>query len=287
MPEVIEIRYGRPRFRELFECEWIEIEPGDVAVVATNRGVEIAVAVSKKLFSSCDPSSLDGRRVLRRATEMDLQQSQANDDRSQYALELCKKKIHEHHRDMNLVDVEYLLDGSKVIFYYTAEHRIDFRNLVKELAYMLGTRIEMRHIGVRDKARMVGGYGPCGCTLCCTLHCHDFDPVSIKMAKEQRLTLNPSKISGICDRLMCCLRYEYETYRNVRNSFPRIKTIVDTPQGQGMVVDVNVISGQVFVSLDNGVRAPFQVEEIRRVCHLQRTINGPDSKNERSRVDQE
>jgi len=265
MPEVIQIRYGRPRFRELCDCEWIEMSPGETCVVATSRGMEMGVAVSEKLVLPAGQGYLNGCRVLRRATEADFQQARANEDRSQYASELCRKKILEHRRQMNLVDVEYLLDGSKVIFYYTAEHRVDFRALVKELAYLLGARIEMRHIGVRDKARMVGGYGPCGCPLCCTLHCHDFEPVSIKMAKEQRLTLNPSKISGICDRLMCCLRYEYETYRNARHRFPRIKTVVQTPKGQGVVVDVNMISDQVFVSLDTGVRAPFPLREIRGV----------------------
>jgi len=271
MPEVIQIRYGRPRFRELCDCEWIEMKPGETCVVATSRGVEIGIAVSEKLVVPVGQRLLNGCKVLRRATESDIQQGKANEDRSLYAADLCKKKIQEHRRQMNLVDVEYLLDGSKVIFYYTAEHRVDFRALVKELAYLLGARIEMRHIGVRDKARMVGGYGPCGCPLCCTLHCHDFEPVSIKMAKEQRLTLNPSKISGICDRLMCCLRYEYETYRNARNRFPRIKSVVETPKGQGVVVDVNMISNQIFVSLDNGVRAPFHVKEVKAVPDPQRS----------------
>lgn len=262
MVDVIEVRYGKPKHRELFDCQWVEIKKDDPCVVTTDRGVEFGVAVSEKKNVNPDKVNLGERKILRLATEADVKQFEGNTERNAYAKKLCEKKIREHRRDMNLIDVEYVLDGSKVIFYYTAEQRVDFRSLVRELAYLLGTRIEMRHVGVRDKSRMVGGYGPCGQSLCCTLHCKEFEPVSIKMAKEQKLTLNPAKISGICDRLMCCLRYEYETYKKARKRLPRLKSQIQTPKGPGIVVDYNVISGDVVVETEPGVRIVFTAEEL-------------------------
>jgi len=195
-----------------FECENIDLAPGDGVIVETIRGIEYGtVAIGKRQLPD-EELVLPLKPVIRKATPEDTQIHQSNREKEKEALEICKRKIREHNLPMRLIDVEYTFDMGKIIFYFTAEGRVDFRELVKDLAAIFKTRIELRQIGVRDEAKMLGGIGTCGRVLCCHNFLGEFEPVSIRMAKEQNLSLNPTKISGICGRLMCCLKYESELY---------------------------------------------------------------------------
>lgn len=195
-----------------FECKNIELKAGDSAIVETIRGVEFGMVAMGKKEVSEDELVLPLKSVIRKATEEDKKTYESNKQQEIEALEICKKKVREHELPMHLIDVEYTFDRGKIIFYFTAEGRVDFRELVKDLAAIFKTRIELRQIGVRDEAKMLGGIGTCGRILCCNSFLGEFEPVSIRMAKEQNLSLNPTKISGTCGRLMCCLKYESELY---------------------------------------------------------------------------
>ncbi|MBR2957938.1 MAG: stage 0 sporulation family protein, partial [Clostridia bacterium] len=197
---------------------------------------------------------------LRKATDADKKRMEENRKKEAEALKVCEQKIEKHGLDMKLVDVDYTLDGSKILFYFTADGRVDFRELVKDLAGVFRTRIELRQIGVRDEAKMLGGLGMCGRPFCCNSFMGDFQPVSIKMAKEQGLSLNPVKISGTCGRLMCCLKYEQEAYEHLLRVTPKAGAIVQTREGKGVVSDVNLLTGMLKVSLDrNPDAAPISV----------------------------
>ena len=193
--------------------------------------------------------------MIRVVTRDDLRQIQENKKKTKEAVDICAKKIAEHKLDMKLVDAEHSFDRSKFIFYFTAEGRVDFRELVKDLARVFRARIELRQIGVRDEAKIFGGYGPCGRVLCCASFLTDFDPVGIRMAKEQNLSLNPQKISGACGRLMCCLNYEYKHYREAKQCLPKVGSRIETDQGPGKITEINVIRNRVTVSLDEGGKA--------------------------------
>jgi len=195
-----------------FECEDIDLNPGDGVIVETIRGIEFGTVVIGKKELPEEELVLPLKPVIRKATPEDIKVHQSNKAKEKEALEICKQKVREHELPMRLIDVEYTFDMGKIIFYFTAEGRVDFRELVKDLAAIFKTRIELRQIGVRDEAKMLGGIGPCGRVLCCHNFLGEFEPVSIRMAKEQNLSLNPTKISGICGRLMCCLKYESELY---------------------------------------------------------------------------
>jgi cell fate regulator YaaT (PSP1 superfamily) len=190
------------------------------------------------------------KKVIRVATENDIKTLKENKEKEKDAFKLCEQKIEAHGLEMSLVDAEYTFDRSKLLFYFTADGRVDFRELVKDLASTFKTRIELRQIGVRDESKMVGGLGICGRPFCCNTFLTDFQPVSIKMAKEQGLSLNPTKISGTCGRLMCCLKYEQDTYEHLLRVTPKVGAIVDTPDGKGRVIEVNLITGMLKVSLD-------------------------------------
>ncbi|MEG2597405.1 MAG: stage 0 sporulation family protein, partial [Oscillospiraceae bacterium] len=191
------------------------------------------------------------KAVIRVADEKDLALLEENRKKEKEAFKLCQEKIQKHKLDMNLVEVEYTFDGNKILFYFTADGRIDFRELVKDLAGVFRTRIELRQIGVRDESKMLGGLGVCGRPFCCNTFLGDFQPVSIKMAKEQGLSLNPTKISGTCGRLMCCLKYEQDAYESLLKITPKIGAIVQTEEGTGMVLESNLLTGVLKVSLDN------------------------------------
>jgi len=199
-----------------------------------------------------NPSKEGLKKIIRVARDADLKQIEDNRNRAKEAFNTCQKKIDEHKLQMKLVDSEYSFDRSKIIFYFTAEGRIDFRNLVKDLAKIFKARIELRQIGVIDEARLFGGFGPCGRELCCAKFLKDFEPVTIKMAKEEGLPLNPPKISGLCGRLMCCLSFEYETYKLMSKGLPREGEKVHTPQGKGKVLSVNVFRRTASVELEDG-----------------------------------
>ncbi len=226
-----------------------ELSCGNYVIVETSRGLEFGEVVMSPREASEDELIFPLKKVIRKATEEDKVQVKENKQKEEEAFKICLEKIEKHKLDMKLVDVEYNFDGSKVIFYFTADGRIDFRELVKDLASIFKTRIELRQIGVRDEAKILGGLGPCGRVLCCASFLGEFEPVSIKMAKEQNLSLNPSKISGICGRLMCCLKYESDTYAEAKEDFPGEGAKVLCEDGKGEVVGVNIIKGTVHVEM--------------------------------------
>lgn len=249
MVTVVGIRFKKAGKIYYFDPDNIYIKVGDFAIVETARGVEFGEVVISPKEVSEDEIISPLKKVLRVATDEDKIRNEENKAREGQAFDICLKKIEEHGLSMKLVDVEYTFDNNKVIFYFTADGRVDFRELVKDLASIFKTRIELRQIGVRDEAKMVGGLGPCGRPMCCASFLGEFEPVSIKMAKEQNLSLNPTKISGICGRLMCCLKYEQETYETIRKSLPRVGSIVNTPEGQGEVIENSVVKESVKVKL--------------------------------------
>lgn len=249
MIDVVGVRFKKAGKIYYFAPMDLDIKKGDYVIVETARGIEFGECVvgPKKITEKEIVSPL--KNVLRVADKEDINRHEDNKKKEAEALNICMGKISEHQLTMKLIDVEYTFDNNKVIFYFTAEGRVDFRDLVKDLATIFKTRIELRQIGVRDEAKMVGGLGPCGRSLCCSSYLGDFASVSIKMAKEQNLSLNPTKISGICGRLMCCLNYEQDTYETIRKRLPKVGAIVETPQGKGEVVMSSVVKESVKVKI--------------------------------------
>lgn len=233
-----------------FDADGKKFNKGDYAMVETVRGIECGLVAKANHGINEDNITKPLKKVIRVATEADMKALEENKTKEKEAFKICEQKIEAHGLEMSLVDVEYTFDRSKLLFYFTADGRVDFRELVKDLASAFKTRIELRQIGVRDESRMVGGFGICGRPFCCNTFLTDFQPVSIKMAKEQGLSLNPTKISGTCGRLMCCLKYEQETYEHLLRVTPKVGAIVDTPDGKGRVVENNLITGMLKVSLD-------------------------------------
>ena len=258
------------RFREVgkvyyFDPDGKQLSKGQNVIVETSRGIECGeVAMENRMIPDQD-ISYPLKKLIRVATEDDLKKVAANKEKETKAFEICNEKIADHKLKMKLINVEYTFDNNKILFYFTADGRVDFRELVKDLAYVFRTRIELRQIGVRDEAKMLGGLGICGRPFCCKTFLGDFQPVSIKMAKEQGMSLNPVKISGTCGRLMCCLKYEQEAYSDLLKHTPKIGAIVNTPDGKGTVVDVNLITGSLSVSLHKAPDAAphnFKVDEV-------------------------
>lgn len=233
---------------------------GDHVLVETARGVEMGKVVIANKMVAEEEIIPPLKPIIRIATEADFRQAEENKEKEKEAFTITVEKIAEHHLDMKLVDAEYTFDRSKLLFYFTADGRVDFRELVKSLAGIFRTRIELRQIGVRDEARQLGSYGICGRYLCCSGFLNDFHPVSIKMAKEQGLSLNPTKISGVCGRLMCCLQYEQNVYDDMLKKMPRRGEKVSTPDGIGTVADTATLKGQVRVKFldDNGDIVKFE-----------------------------
>lgn len=252
MVQIVGVRFKSVGKIYYFDPGDLTLEVGTSVIVETARGVEMGtVAIANRLV---DESGVVQplKKVVRAATKEDFKKVEDNEKKEAEAFVICAEKIKAHKLEMKLVDVEYTFDGSKVLFYFTADGRIDFRELVKDLASVFRTRIELRQIGVRDEAKMIGSYGICGRNLCCSQFLGDFAPVSIKMAKEQGLSLNPTKISGTCGRLMCCLKYEQEAYEDLLKVTPKQGAFVSTPDGKGTVVSVNLLKGKVKVSIDGG-----------------------------------
>ncbi|MCM8709653.1 stage 0 sporulation family protein [Clostridium sp. SYSU_GA19001] len=249
MIKVVGIRFKKAGKIYYFDPSTVEVQKGDNVIVETARGIEFGECVTGPKFIKEEEVVSPLKSVIRKASEEDEKQHKENKIKEKEAFNICLEKIQEHKLVMKLIDVEYTFDNNKVIFYFTADGRIDFRELVKDLATVFRTRIELRQIGVRDESKMVGGLGPCGRPLCCSSFLGDFVPVSIKMAKEQNLSLNPTKISGICGRLMCCLNYEQETYEDIRKKLPRIGSIVDTEDGIGEVISNSAVRELVKVKI--------------------------------------
>ena len=272
MAEVIGVRFKEVGKVYYFDPEKSQLNIGDKVIVETARGVECGmVAIANKIVS--DENIVHPlKKIIRVATSDDLKHIEDNKKKEKKAFSICLKKIAEHKLDMKLVDVEYTFDNNKILFYFTSDGRVDFRALVKELASIFRTRLELRQIGVRDEAKMLGGIGVCGRPLCCNSYLGEFQPVSIKMAKEQGLSLSPVKISGTCGRLMCCLKYEQEAYTDLLKTIPKVGAIVGTPNGEGVVIEANPISKILKVKLNkspDAAPATFKSSEIKLIKDAQ------------------
>lgn len=261
MIEVIGIRFKKAGKIYYFNPNGVTTEFGDKVIVETVRGIEIGIVEvpSKELKEESFAMKL--KPVVRKATQEDLDRYEENKKKEKEAEDIFIKKSAKHNLEMNLVDTEYTFDRSKLIFYFTADGRIDFRELVKELAAIFRTRIELRQIGVRDEAKTMGGIGCCGRPLCCSTWLGDFQSVSIKMAKDQNLPLNPTKISGICGRLFCCLNYEHQVYEGILREMPNVGSIVQTPDGKGKVLETKTILEEVKVQVENKKADTIEVKK--------------------------
>ncbi|KHO40288.1 PSP1 domain-containing protein [Clostridium tetani] len=249
MIKVVGVRFKKAGKIYYFDPGDLKIEKGQNVIVETIRGIEFGQCVTgeKEIKENEIVSPL--KSVIRKSNKEDEEKHSENKNKEKEAFDICLEKIKEHKLEMKLIDVEYTFDNNKVIFYFTADGRVDFRDLVKDLASIFKTRIELRQIGVRDEAKMIGGLGPCGRAMCCSTYLGDFVPVSIKMAKEQNLSLNPTKISGICGRLMCCLNFEQETYEEIRKKLPKVGSIINSEYGEGEVVENSVVKEMVKVKI--------------------------------------
>ena len=271
MPNVVNVRFRNRGKSYYFDPGELEIRTGDSLVVETSKGLELGECVE-----GCHDVPEEGvvqplRSVVRLATAEDKRVAENNRRREKSAFVLCEERIKAHGLDMKLVDVEYSFEGNKILFFFTSDGRVDFRELVKDLASLFHTRIELRQIGVRDGAKLLGGLGICGRPFCCSTFLEEFQPVSIRMAKTQNLSLNPTKISGTCGRLMCCLKYEQDAYEHLIKTMPKVDAPVDTPKGKGNVAEVNLLRRTVKVRLAEGADTTLQSYSIDRLGY---TLNG-------------
>ncbi|MHB1132218.1 MAG: PSP1 domain-containing protein [Chloroflexota bacterium] len=264
MPEVVGVRFKQAGKVYFFDPIGIELAIDDQVIVETTRGIEVGrvVVTSKQVLESELGEPL--KPIVRKAGAQDLHQLESYREREQAAVEKCQQRIAIHNLPMKLVGAEYNFDGSRLTFYFTAEGRVDFRELVKDLAGTFRTRIELRQIGVRDQAKIIGGLGRCGRSLCCCAFLSDFNSVSIKMAKEQDLPLNPMKISGLCGRLLCCLGFENDYYCQQKKQLPQAGDCVTTPDGEGYVTGINVLANTVGVELTNGAIVQVPADQVQR-----------------------
>lgn len=261
MITVIGVRFRHGGKVYYFQPGANQIEKGDRVVVETSRGVEYGLVVQGPRLASEEDVVAPVRTILRKATQKDEEVNRRNIESEKEAMEICREKIAKHGLEMKLVECEYTFDGNKILFYFTAEGRVDFRELVKDLASVFKTRIELRQIGVRDEARACPGMGVCGRPFCCQTFLPDFIPVSIKMAKDQNLSLNPTKISGACGRLMCCLKYEESTYEDLTRGLPAEGDLVQTPDGAGEVLHVNVLRQLLKVGIRQNEKDDVEIAE--------------------------
>ena len=251
MPEIIGVRFKNAGKVYYFDPDSKAFAKGQSVIVETAMGVECGEVVIANRNIGEEDFSQPLKKVLRTANEKDMEQIRKNAEKEEYAMRVCAEKVRKHELDMKLISAEYTFDNNKLLFYFTADGRIDFRDLVKDLASVLKTRIELRQIGVRDEAKMLGGLGICGRPFCCATFLSEFQPVSIKMAKEQGLSLNPTKISGTCGRLMCCLKYEQNAYEDLIRTTPRQGSFVQTPEGKGTITEVSLLTGMLKVLVEN------------------------------------
>jgi cell fate regulator YaaT (PSP1 superfamily) len=264
MPVIVGVNFKPAGRIYSFDPNGLELHPGDMVMTETARGIEPGWVKHDARDVTEDQIVAPLKRVLRRVSEEDRAQIAANEERAEQSLALSRERVQSRQMPMKLIRAEYAFDRSQITIYFAAEGRVDFRELVKDLAAHLRTRIQLHQIGARDVAKMLGGIGPCGRTLCCSTWLTDFQPVSMRMAKEQSLFLNPTKFSGVCGKLMCCLRYEYDHYRETKAQMPVIGGEVDTEDGRGRVVAHNVIKETVLISLREGGEREFPAAEIRR-----------------------
>ena len=278
--EVIGVRFKSAGKTYYFNPAGLDIKAGDHVIVETSRGMEYGDVVMGRRAIETEQFKKPVKDVIRIATDDDTERYRYNKEFEKEAYKICLEKIADHKLAMKLVEVEYTFDGSKILFYFTADGRIDFRELVKDLANVFRTRIELRQIGVRDEAKTLGSIGVCGRGLCCSNFLEEFVPVSIKMAKEQGLSLNPSKISGACGRLMCCLKYEQDTYEELLKVTPKQGAAVSTPSGNGTVEYVNILKGLVKVKFENDHEKTLKDFDVADVKPLKRGKNNDFSKED-------
>lgn len=282
MARVIGVKFKESGKSYYFDPRDTELKQGDEVIVETARGMEYGVVAHGVKEIPDDEVIQPLREVVRAATDTDREQLKKNKEKEREAFLICEEKIAAHKLEMKLVDVEYTFDSNKILFYFTADGRIDFRELVKDLASVFRTRIELRQIGIRDEAKMLGGIGICGRGLCCSTFLEGFHPVSIKMAKEQGLSLNPTKISGNCGRLMCCLKYEQNCYDELAKITPSAGAIVMTPDGKGVVHSVLMLKGIITVRLDNETDGELSQYNLKDIKILK---NGRNRENRGDKVD--
>jgi len=287
MIRIVGVRFKNGGKVYYFDPKGATYDKGDFVVVETARGNECGEVVIPDRDVSESSLTKPLKEVLRKATEADIKRAKENEAKKQQAMKTCQQRIDAHKLDMKLVDVEYAFDNSKILFYFTAEGRVDFRELVKDLASVFRMRIELRQIGVRDEAKMLGGLGICGRPFCCNQFLSDFQPVSIKMAKEQGLSLNPTKISGSCGRLMCCLKYEQDAYEHLIKTTPRQGAAVSTKEGRGVVQEVNLLTGMLKVRLDKAPDSPPVAMHRDEVKVLRNDKNRPQKSEAETLPDEE
>ncbi|MCE4995768.1 PSP1 domain-containing protein [Staphylococcus xylosus] len=263
MQNVVGIDFQKSGKMEYYSPKNFDLNVNDWVVVESKRGLEMGRVKYAPLDVADEDVTLPLKEIVRHATDKDLSQYEQNEKDAEEAMTLCKNTIQQQSLEMRLVNCEFTLDKSKVIFNFTSDERVDFRKLVKVLAQKLKTRIELRQIGVRDEAKLLGGIGPCGRSLCCATFLGDFEPVSIKMAKDQNLSLNPTKISGACGRLMCCLKYENDYYEEARAQLPDVGEAIQTPEGNGKVIGLNILDVSMQVKVE-GLEQPleYKMEEL-------------------------
>ncbi len=278
MKKIISVRFKPNGKSYFFDPMDLDIQTGEYVIVTTARGTECGEVVQGVHEVADSLCSRDLKPVVRLADAVDVRRMNQNRADEQKAFHLCQERIEKHGLDMKLVDAEYNLDRSKILFYFTADGRVDFRELVKDLASVFHTRIELRQIGVRDESKMLGGIGICGQPFCCSRFLKDFQPVSIKMAKEQNLSLNPTKISGCCGRLMCCLAYEQKTYEYLNGVLPMVGSTVRTPDGVGTVVEVSPVAATLRVRTGTDSLAPktYPAGQCQYISGGKRTPKAPD-----------
>lgn len=274
MVKVVGVRFKDTGKMYYFEPGEFDLDTGSKVIVETARGIEFGDVVTPVREIEDAEAYQPLKSVVRLATEDDIQRHEENVRKEKEAFDICSDKIRKHELAMKLIDVEYTFDGSKILFYFIADTRIDFRDLVKDLASVFKTRIELRQVGVRDQAKAVGGLGICGRVICCASSAGDFQPVSIKMAKEQSLSLSPTKISGTCGRLMCCLKYEQEAYEDALRRLPGTGSLVDTPRGRGVITEVNLLRETVKVRFENDSEAEMETYRADEITVIQRKKSG-------------
>ena len=272
MTEIISVKFKENGRAYSFDPAGITAEIGESVIVETQNGTEMGTvsAANHEVDNGAIVKPL--RKVLRKATEKDMARRDENKRKEKEAFGICEELVSAHKLDMKLVDVEYSFDAGKIVFFFTSDGRVDFRELVKDLASRFHTRIELRQIGVRDEAKMLGGLGICGRPYCCKQFLNDFQPVSIKMAKEQGLSLNPTKISGSCGRLMCCLKYEQDAYEYLNSLTPGVGATVKTPEGNDVVTDANLMTGYLTVRLTDSDSMPFKIhrDDVKRLSRFKK-----------------
>ena len=273
MVKVVGVRFKKAGKIYYFDPGEFDIELNENVIVETARGIEFGLVVVPNTDVPEEQIVAPLKKVIRVADEEDTNHFKENSRKEKEAFDICIQKINDHKLEMKLIEVEYTFDNNKVLFYFTADGRVDFRELVKDLASVFRTRIELRQIGVRDEAKMMGGLGVCGRVLCCNAFLGDFQPVSIKMAKEQGLSLNPTKISGACGRLMCCLKYEQDAYEEIITRIPKEGAIVETPDGQGVVMGISLLKELIKVKLDKGNETDLKIYNASQLKIIKDVVN--------------